>query len=197
MAVSRDPILKRCRSLGISPSYLGYSYESKRNPEKRRGKISEYGMQQKEKQKAKFIYGVLEKQFRGYYDKATRMPGQTGENLIILCERRLDNVIFRLGFARTRKQARQVVNHGHVLVNGKKVDIPSYLIEAGDQIEIKEKSKSTAEFKDIKEANASFGVVNWLESDIENLKAKVVSLPTREEIDIPVDERAIVEFYSK
>lgn len=197
MAVSRDPILKRCRSLGISPSYLGYSYESKRNPEKRRGKISEYGMQQKEKKKAKFIYGVLEKQFRGYYDKATRMPGQTGENLIILCERRLDNVIFRLGFARTRKQARQVVNHGHVLVNGKKVDIPSYLIEAGDQIEIKEKSKSTAEFKDIKEANASFGVVNWLESDIENLKAKVVSLPTREEIDIPVDERAIVEFYSK
>lgn len=197
MAVSRDPILKRCRSLGISPSYLGYSYESKRNPERKRGKISEYGMQQKEKQKAKFIYGVLEKQFRGYYDKATRMPGQTGENLIILCERRLDNVIFRLGFARTRKQARQVVNHGHVLVNGKKVDIPSYLIEAGDQIEIKEKSKSTAEFKDIKEANASFGVVNWLESDIENLKAKVVSLPTREEIDIPVDERAIVEFYSK
>lgn len=197
MAVSREPIMKRCRSLGISPSYLGYSYESKRQPKRSRSKLSEYGMQQREKQKAKFIYGILEKQFRGYYDKATRMPGQTGENLIVLCEKRLDNIVFRLGFARTRKEARQIVSHGHILVNGKKVNIASYLVEAGDVIEVKEKSKSSTRFKEIKEANQSFGVVNWLESDIENLKAKVVSMPHREDIDIPVDERAIVEFYSK
>ncbi|MCI5839947.1 MAG: 30S ribosomal protein S4 [Peptoniphilaceae bacterium] len=197
MAVSNESVLKKCRSLGISPAYLGYSRNSKRVSNQRRGKQSEYGAQQREKQKAKFIYGILEKQFRGYYEKAVKLQGQTGENLMILCERRLDNVIFRLGFAKTRRQARQIVNHGHVLVNGKKVDIPSYLIEVNDEIEIKDKSKSSEEFKQIKEANASFGVVDWLDSDLENLKAKVNAFPTREQIDVPVDERAIVEFYSK
>lgn len=197
MAVSRDPIIKKCKSLGISPQYLGYSYETKRQPKKGRSKLSEYGMQQKEKQKAKFIYGILEKQFRGYYEKATRMPGQTGENLMILCERRLDNVVFRLGLATTRKQARQIVSHGHLLVNNKRVDIPSYLVSENDTIEVREKSRSLKVFKDIKEKNAGYQAVGWLESDIENLKAKVVSLPKREDIDIPVDERAIVEFYSK
>lgn len=197
MAVNKDPILKKCRSLGISPAYLGYSSESKRQPKKQRSKLSEYGMQQREKQKAKFIYGMLERQFRNYYEKATRMKGQSGENLMILCERRLDNVIFRLGFAKTRKQARQVVSHGHVLVNGKKVNVASYLLNPNDEIQIKEKSKSLELFKSIKESNKTFGVVSWLTSDIENLKAKVNQLPTREEIDVPVDERAIVEFYSK
>ena len=197
MAVNRDPIFKRCRSLGISPAYLGYSGESKRSNSNQRRKLSEYGMQQREKQKAKFIYGVSEKQFRGYYDKASRMKGQTGEQLIILCERRLDNVAFRSGLARTRREARQIVTHGHLLVNGKQVDIPSYLIEEGDVIEVREKSKSSTLFKTIKEVNAAFGVVEWLNSDIENLKVKVEKFPTREEIDIPVEERMIVEFYSK
>ena len=154
-------------------------------------------MQQREKQKAKFIYGVSEKQFRGYYDKASRMKGQTGEQLIILCERRLDNIAFRSGLARTRREARQIVTHGHLLVNGKQVDIPSYLVEEGDVIEVREKSRTNTLFKAIKEVNASFGVVEWLDSDIENLKVKVVKFPTREEIDIPVEERMIVEFYSK
>ena len=197
MAVSRDPIFKRCRSLGISPAYLGYSGESKRSNSNQRRKLSEYGMQQREKQKAKFIYGVSEKQFRGYYDKASRMKGQTGEQLIILCERRLDNIAFRSGLARTRREARQIVTHGHLLVNGKQVDIPSYLVEEGDVIEVREKSRTKTLFKAIKEVNASFGVVEWLDSDIENLKVKVVKFPTREEIDIPVEERMIVEFYSK
>ena len=197
MAVSRDPIFKRCRSLGISPAYLGYSGESKRTNSNQRRKLSEYGMQQREKQKAKFIYGVSEKQFRGYYDKASRMKGQTGEQLIILCERRLDNIAFRSGLARTRREARQIVTHGHLLVNGKQVDIPSYLVEEGDVIEVREKSRTNTLFKAIKEVNASFGVVEWLDSDIENLKVKVVKFPTREEIDIPVEERMIVEFYSK
>ena len=146
---------------------------------------------------AKFIYGVSEKQFRGYYDKASRMKGQTGEQLIILCERRLDNIAFRSGLARTRREARQIVTHGHLLVNGKQVDIPSYLVEEGDVIEVREKSRSKELFKNIKEVNASFGVVEWLDSDIENLKVKVEKFPTREEIDIPVEERMIVEFYSK
>lgn len=197
MAVQKDPVLKKSRRLGISPAYLGYSRQSKRNPQLSRGKVSDYGMQQNEKQKAKFIYGVSEKQFRGYYDKAARMKGQTGENMIIFCERRLDNIAFRAGLATTRRQARQIVTHGHLLVNGKKVDIPSYLVSEGDVIEVREKSKSSELFKSIKETNASFGVVSWLESDIENLKVKVLQLPTREEIDIPVDERLIVEFYSK
>ena len=197
MAVSRDPIFKRCRSLGISPAYLGYSGESKRSNSNQRRKLSEYGMQQREKQKAKFIYGVSEKQFRGYYEKATKMKGQTGENLIILCERRLDNIAFRSGLARTRREARQIVTHGHLLLNGKSVDIPSILVNEGDVIEVKEKSRSSQLFKSIKETNQSFGVVSWLDSDLENLKVKVTNFPTREDIDIPVEERMIVEFYSK
>lgn len=197
MAVSRDPIFKRCRSLGISPAYLGYSGESKRTNSNQRRKLSEYGMQQREKQKAKFIYGVSEKQFRSYYEKASKMQGQTGENLIILCERRLDNIAFRSGLARTRREARQIVTHGHLLVNGKSVDIPSILVNEGDVIEVKEKSRSSQLFKAIKEINQSFGVVSWLDSDLENLKVKVTNFPTREDIDIPVEERMIVEFYSK
>ena len=182
MAVSRDPIFKRCRSLGISPAYLGYSGESKRSNSNQRRKLSEYGMQQREKQKAKFIYGVSEKQFRSYYEKASKMHGQTGENLIILCERRLDNIAFRSGLARTRREARQVVTHGHLLLNGKSVDIPSILVKEGDVIEV---------------TNQSFVIVSWLDSDLENLKVKVTNFPTREDIDIPVEERMIVEFYSK
>lgn len=197
MAVSRDPIYKKCRSLGISPAYLGYSGESKRSNSNARRKLSEYGMQQREKQKAKFIYGVSEKQFRGYYEKALKLEGQAGENLIILCERRLDNIAFRSGLARTRREARQIVTHGHLLVNGKSVDIPSILVNEGDVIEVKEKSRSSQLFKAVKEANASFGVVSWLDSDLENLKVKVEHFPTREDIDIPVEERMIVEFYSK
>jgi small subunit ribosomal protein S4 len=197
MAVSRDPVYKKCRALGISPAYLGYSGESKRTNPRARGKLSEYGMQQREKQKAKFIYGASEKQFRGYYDKATSMPGQTGETLIILCERRLDNIAFRSGLARTRREARQVVTHGHLTVNGKQVDIPSYLVKEGDVIEVREKSRSKELFKMIKEANASFGIVSWLNSDLENLKVTVERFPTREDIDIPIEERMIVEFYSK
>lgn len=196
MAVSKDPVYKKSRSLGISPAYLGYSGESKRSVGQK-GKLSEYGMQQREKQKAKFIYGVSEKQFRGYYDKATKMPGQTGENLIILCERRLDNIAFRAGLARTRREARQIVTHGHLLVNGKQVDIPSLLVKEGDVIEVREKSKKSPLFKNIKEANASFGIVSWLDSDLENLKVTVDHFPAREDIDIPVEERMIVEFYSK
>lgn len=154
-------------------------------------------MQQREKQKAKFIYGVSEKQFRSYYEQASKMKGQTGENLIILCERRLDNIAFRSGLARTRREARQVVTHGHLLLNGKSVDIPSILVKEGDVIEVKEKSRSSQLFKAIKETNQSFGIVSWLDSDLENLKVKVTNFPTREDIDIPVEERMIVEFYSK
>ena len=197
MAVSKDPVYKRARALGISPAYLGYTGESKRTLPQRRGKMSDYGMQQREKQKAKFIYGVSEKQFRGYYEKATKIKGQTGEQLIILCERRLDNIAFRSGLARTRREARQIVTHGHLLVNGKSVDIPSILVNEGDVIEVKEKSRSSQLFKAIKETNQSFGVVSWLDSDLENLKVKVTNFPTREDIDIPVEERMIVEFYSK
>ena len=197
MAVSKDPVYKKARALGISPAYLGYTGESNRTLPRRRAKLSEYGMQQREKQKAKFIYGVSEKQFRGYYEAASKMKGQTGEQLIILCERRLDNVAFRSGLARTRREARQIVTHGHLTVNGKQVDIPSYQIEEGDVIEVREKSRSSQLFKAIKETNATFGVVEWLTSDIENLKVTVARFPTREDIDIPVEERMIVEFYSK
>ena len=184
MAVSKDPVYKRARALGISPAYLGYTGESKRTLPRRRSKLSEYGMQQREKQKAKFIYGVSEKQFRSYYDKAAKMSGQTGEELIILCERRLDNIAFRSGLARTRREARQIVTHGHLTVNGVKVDIPSYQVSEGDKIEVSEKSRSKELFKNIRETNASFGVVEWLSSDIENLKVTVNKFPTREEIDL-------------
>ena len=196
MAVNRVPVLKRCRSLGLEPSVLGYDKKSNRQMNRSR-KPSEYALQLREKQKAKFIYGVLEKPFRNYYDKADMMKGQTGENLMVLLERRLDNVVFRLGFARTRREARQVVDHKHVLVNGKCVNIPSYLIKAGDVIEIREKSRSLQRYKDIVEVTEGRLVPEWLDQDIENLKGTVKALPAREMIDVPVDEMLIVELYSK
>ena len=197
MAVNRVPLLKRCRSLGLEPSYLGYDKKSNRNPVRSGKKVSEYGLQLREKQKAKFIYGVLEKPFRNYYEKADKMKGMTGENLMIMLESRLDNVVFRMGFARTRREARQVVGHRHVLVNGKTVNIPSYLIKAGDVIEIKEKAKSMQRYKDIVEVTGGRLVPEWMDVDIENLKGTIKNLPTREMIDVPVDEMYIVELYSK
>ena len=197
MAVNRVPVLKRCRSLGLEPSYLGYDKKSNRQLVRANRKVSEYGMQLREKQKAKFIYGVLEKPFRNYYKKADLMKGQTGENLMVLLERRLDNIVFRLGFARARREARQVVDHKHVLVNGKCVNVPSYLVKAGDVIEIREKSKSLQRYKDIVEVTEGRLVPEWLDQDIEGLKGTVKSLPTREMIDVPVDEMLIVELYSK
>ena len=197
MAVNRVPVLKRCRSLGLDPIYLGIDKKSNRNLNRSSRKISEYGLQLREKQKAKFIYGVLEKPFRNYFKKASKMPGQTGENLMILLERRLDNVVFRMGYARTRKEARQIVDHKHVLVNGKQVNIPSYLIKAGDVIEIKEGCKSSQRYKDIVEVTGGRTVPSWLEADQENLKGEIKELPKREEIDVPVDEMLIVELYSK
>ena len=197
MAVNRVPVLKRCRSLGLDPVYLGIDKESKRRLERAGKKVSEYGLQLREKQKAKFIYGVLEKPFRNYFVKADRMSGMTGENLMSMLELRLDNVIFRLGLARTRKEARQIVDHKHVLVNGKQVNIPSYLVSAGDTIEIKEKAKSSQRYKDILEVTGGRLVPEWLEADQENLKGTVKSVPTREMIDVPVDEMLIVELYSK
>ena len=197
MAVDRVPVLKRCRSLDLDPIYLGIDKKSNRESKRANKKISEYGLQLREKQKAKFIYGVLEKPFRNYYDKAERLNGQTGENLMILLERRLDNVIFRLGFARTRKEARQIVDHKHVLVNGKCVNIPSYLIKAGDVIEIREKSKGDTRYKLILEVTAGRLVPAWLDVDQEALKGTVKNLPAREEIDVPVNEMLIVELYSK
>ena len=197
MAVNRTPVLKRCRSLGMEPTVLGYDKKSKRELKRARRKVSEYGLQLREKQKAKFIYGVTEKPFRNYYKKAERMPGMTGPNLMILLESRLDSVIFRMGFARTRREARQIVGHKHVLVNGKSVNIPSYLIKAGDVIEIREKSKSVQRYKDILEVTGGRLVPAWLDVDQENFKGTVKNLPTREEIDVPVNEMLIVELYSK
>ena len=197
MAVDRVPVLKRCRSLGLDPGYLGISKKSKRDNKKANRKMSEYGMQLREKQKAKFIYGVLEKPFRNYYAKAERMEGQAGENLMILLERRLDSVIFRMGFARTRREARQVVDHKQLLVNGKSVNIPSYLVKAGDVIEVKEKCRSSQRYKDIQEVTEGRIVPAWLDVDLENLRGTVNALPTRAEIDVPVDEMLIVELYSK
>ena len=197
MAINRVPVLKRCRSLGLDPIYLGIDKKSNRQLKRANKKVSEYGLQLREKQKAKFIYGVLEKPFRNYFERAEKMNGQTGENLMVILESRLDNVIFRLGFARTRKEARQIVDHKHVLVNGKAVNIPSYLVKAGDTIEIKEKNKSSQRYKDILDATAGRVVPEWLEADSENLKGAVKNLPTREVIDVPVDEMLIVELYSK
>ena len=197
MAVNRVPVLKRCRSLGLDPIYLGIDKKSTRELKRAHRKVSEYGLQLREKQKAKFIYGVLEKPFHNYYEKAERMPGMTGTNLMTILESRLDNVIFRLGFARTRQEARQIVDHKHVLVNGKQVNIPSYLVKAGDTIEIKEKVKSMQRYKDILEVTGGRLVPEWLESDQENLKGVVKELPSREVIDVPVNEMLIVELYSK
>ncbi len=197
MAINRTPVLKRCRSLGLDPVYLGIDKKSKRNTQRGNKKVSEYGLQLKEKQKAKFIYGVLEKPFRNYYEKADRMKGMTGENLMVMLESRLDNVIFRLGFARTRQEARQIVDHKHVLVNGKQVNIPSYLVKAGDTVEIKEKCKSSDRYKAIAEATGGRLVPEWLDADLENLKGLVKELPTKDMIDVPVDVMLIVELYSK
>lgn len=197
MAVNRVPVLKRCRSLGMDPIYLGINKKSNRQLKRANRKMSEYGLQLREKQKAKFIYGVLEKPFRNYYAKAKQMEGMTGENLMRLLESRLDNVVFRMGLARTRKEARQIVDHKHVLVNGKQVNIPSYLVKAGDTIEIKENKKGSQRYKDILEATGSNMVPEWLDVDAENLKGSVKELPAREAIDVPVDEMLIVELYSK
>ena len=197
MAVNRVPVLKRCRSLGLDPIYLGIDKKSTRQLKRANRKMSEYGLQLREKQKAKFIYGVLEKPFHNYYDKADRMPGQTGANLMILLESRLDNVVFRMGFARTRKEARQIVDHKHVPVNGKCVNIPSYLVKAGDQIEIREKSKGSERYKGILEVTGGRLVPEWIDVDQENLKGTVKELPNREAIDVPVNEMLIVELYSK
>ena len=197
MAVDRVPVLKRCRSLGMDPIYLGIDKKSNRESKRANKKLSEYGQQLREKQKAKFIYGVLEKPFRNYYAKASKMNGMVGTNLMILLECRLDNVLFRMGFGRTRKETRQIVDHKHVLVNGKQVNIPSYQVKAGDVIEIKEKFKSAQRYKDILEVTAGRMVPAWLESDQENLRDTVKELPTRDEIDVPVNEMLIVELYSK
>ena len=197
MAVNRTPVLKRCRSLGLDPVYLGYDKKSKRELKRANKKMSEYGLQLREKQKAKFIYGVLEKPFRNYYKKADRMKGQTGTNLMVILESRLDNVVFRSGFARTRREARQIVDHKHVLVNGNQVNIPSYLVKAGDVVEIKEKCKGMQRYKDILEVTGGRLIPEWLDVNQEGLQATVKELPSREAIDVPVDEMLIVELYSK
>ena len=197
MAVNRVPVLKRCRSLGLDPIYLGIDKKSTRQLKRANRKVSEYGLQLREKQKAKFIYGVLEKPFRNYYKKADRMPGQTGENLMVMLESRLDNVLFRMGFARTRREARQIVDHKHVLVNGKCVNIPSYLTKAGDVIEIKEKCKGPARYKGIMEVTGGRLVPPRLDVNQEALTGTIKELPNREAIDVPVDEMLIVELYSK
>ena len=197
MAVNRVPVLKRCRSLGLDPIYLGIDKKSTRQLKRANRKVSEYGLQLKEKQKAKFIYGVLEKPFRNYYKKADRMQGQTGENLMVMLESRLDNIVFRMGFARTRREARQIVDHKHVLVNGKRVNIPSYQVKAGDTIEIQEKFKGAQRYKDILEVTGARLVPAWLEADQEKLSGVVKEIPTRAEIDVPVNDVLIVELYSK
>ena len=197
MAVDRVPVLKRCRSLGLDPIYLGIDKKSNRELKRANRKVREYGLQLREKQKAKFIYGVLEKPFRNYYTRAEKMEGQTGENMMILLERRLDNVVFRMGFGRTRRETRQMVDHKHILVNGKCVNIPSYLVKAGDVIEVKEKAKSSQRYKDALEVTAGRLVPAWLDVDQENLRGTVKELPTRDEIDVPVNEMLIVELYSK
>ena len=195
MAVNRDPILKRCRSLQIDPSHLGIFKESKRNTQRNNRKMSEYGLQLREKQIAKFIYGILEKQFRNTFEKASKKKGITGENLLIMLEERLDNVVYRLGLSTTRREARQLVVHRHFTVNGKIVNIPSYQVKPGDVIKVREKSQSSPKFKEIKEMQV--GVPAWLSIDREKLEGKVLADPTREEIDTPIEEHLIVELYSK
>ena len=198
MAINRTPVLKRCRQLGLDPVVLGYSSSktSKRQVQRRR-KESEYGMQLREKQKAKFVYGVLEKQFRGYFEKARRQQGVTGDNLMRILESRLDNVVFRLGFARTRKEARQTVRHGHITVNGKRLDIPSYRVKAGDVIAVANKAKDLLPIKEALISSESMAVPGWLEVDIEKLRGTVLQLPTRDQIDLDIDAQLIVELYSK
>lgn len=195
MAVNKDPILKRCRSLQLDPSHMGIYKESNRKPQQSFKKMSEYGLQLREKQRAKFIYGVLERQFRTAFKKAASKKGITGENLLIMLEERLDNVVFRMGLATTRREARQLVVHSHFTVNGKKVNIPSYLVKAGDVIKVKEKSQSSPKFKEIKEMQV--GVPAWISVDRDKLEGKVLADPTRDQIDTPIEERLIVELYSK
>lgn len=197
MAKNMQPVLKRCRTLGIEPAVMGVHKSSNKNPAKGRKKQSEYGLQLNEKQKVKFIYGVLEKQFRKYYVMATKKHGITGEELLSILETRLDNVVFRLGLANTRREARQIVNHGHILVNGKKVDIPSYIVKVGDVVALREKSKASQRMKDIAEANASRAVPKWLDMDKNTQTGKVIALPARDDIDYEVEEHLIVELYSK
>jgi len=197
VAVDRVPVLKRCRSLGLDPIYLGIDKKSNRELKRANRKISEYGLQLREKQKAKFIYGVLEKPFRNYYTKAEKMEGQTGENMMILLERRLDNVIFRMGFGRTRRETRQIVDHKHILVNGKCVNIPSYLVKAGDMVAIKDESKQSPKFKLIAEVNGGRPVPAWLDLNADAAEAKINTLPARADIDLEVEETLIVELYSK
>ena len=198
MAVNREPILKRCKSLGISPAVMGIAKETKRDPNaNKRKKVSEYGMQLKEKQKLKFIYGVLEKQFRHLFELAEKMEGQAGANLITLLESRLDNVVYRMGLSMTRREARQLVVHGHYLVNGKRVDIPSYRIKEGDVISLKENSKKSEKFKQIIEANASKAAPTWLDVNKDNQTAKVLRMPVKEDLDYDIEEHLIVELYSK
>jgi len=197
MAVNRDPVLKRCRNLGISPGVLGYAKETRRDPKRnsRRSKSSEYALQMKEKQKAKFIYGVLEKQFRLTFAKAEKMQGQTGENLLSLLERRLDNVAFVMGFGETRRKARQIVGHGHLLVNGKRVDIPSYRVKPGDVVSVRQKSRQGEMFKELAEKPVAFPA--WISGTTQSFEGSIVRIPTRDDIDVPVNETLIVELYSK
>ena len=195
MSVNRDPILKRCRSLQIDPSHMGIFKESKRAPQRSMKKMSDYGLQLREKQRAKFVYGVQEKQFRNTFNKAAKKKGITGENLLIMLEKRLDNVVYRMGLSTTRREARQLVVHSHFTVNGKKVNIPSYQVKPGDVIKVKEKSVSSPKFKEIKEM--SITVPAWMSVDVDKLEGKVVAMPRREEIDTPIAEHLIVELYSK
>lgn len=197
MAINRQPVLKRCKTLGINPAVMGIDKSSNRNPKQGRKKQSEYGLQLNEKQKVKFIYGVLEKQFRKYYVMATKRQGITGEMLLQILESRLDNVVFRLGLANTRREARQIVNHGHITVNGQKVDIPSYLVKPGDVISVREKSRSSVRIKEIVEENAKRVIPKWLDMDRNTLTGKVLTLSDREDIDYEVEETLIVELYSK
>jgi len=197
MAVNKQPILKRCRRLGLDPGYMGIFKKSKKQPPNPNKKMSEYALQLREKQKAKFLYGILEKQFRNYFDKANKVSGITGENLLRLLEFRLDNIVFRLGLARTRREARQIVSHKLILVNGKSVNIPSYQVKVGDEIRVREKSKSTALFSLILDATSHRGVPDWLRVEKSNLTGYIEALPTRDQIDVPVQETLIVELYSK
>lgn len=198
MAVNKEPILKRCKELGISPMVMGVAKETKRDPKANsRKKVSEYGKQLKEKQKLKFIYGVLEKQFYHLYERAEKMEGQAGENLLTLLELRLDNIAFRMGLSITRREARQLVTHGHFNVNGSRVDIPSYRVKVGDVISLRENSKKSVKFKEIVEATNGRLIPSWLDVDKENLTAKVVRLPVKEDLDYEVEEHLIVELYSK
>ena len=198
MAKNTQPVLKRCRTLGVSPAVMGYNKTSNKNPGgQRRTKKSEYGLQLQEKQKVKFVYGILEKQFRMYYEKAERAGGNTGENLLVLIERRLDNVVYRLGYASTRREARQLVNHGHFTINGKRVNIPSYLVKVGDVVAVSEKSQSCTRFKMMKEADACVAAPKWLDRDKNNLQGTVIAMPARDDIDFEIEEHLIVELYSK